>query len=148
MKKTLTFLLLGFLACFVWSCSSDDDTPVAPAELPATAQNFIKQYWPAATIVKAEQEPEKDGAFYDVWLSDGTEIEFTSAGEWISVDAPVAKAVPDGIVPQQILTYVADNCGALGVNEISKEVYGWKAELVTGLELHFSPTFEYMASTY
>lgn len=139
MKKILALTLGLFLIMGMWSCSSDDDDKVVPeTELPAAAKTFLMSYFPEAKVLKVEKDTKHANAEYDVTLSNGFSVEFTQAGEWVDVDAPLGITVPDGIVPPAISAYIAEKYPDNGVNEISKEATHYEVELVTGLDLNFS----------
>lgn len=144
MKKLLTFLFIGILACVAWSCSDDDnndDIVISEKDLPTSAKSFLSSYYPDNKIVKVELDVEHAGAKYDVKLSNGAEVEFDAAGNWIAVDAPAMGSVPAGIVPAEITSYVDANYQGALITEISKEAYGYEIELSNGAEVKFSPDF-------
>ena len=135
MKKILILtaaLLLGAVTALAAT-----DRPISPDKLPAAAKTFIQQYFPERTIAYAE----KDGALtrtkYEVHLSDGTEIEFKSNGEWDKVDCKFAP-VPAALVPAPITQYVETNFPGAVIVKIDKERHGWDVELNNDLELKFS----------
>ena len=59
------------------------------------------------------------------------------SGEWTDVDAPLNEELPTGFYPEAIDTYLLANMDGAGINEISKERYGYDVELVTGTDLRF-----------
>ena len=135
--KFLPFLLVAVMAVGFWSCSDDDDDDdqkVTEQQLPAAAKEFLSEYYPTVTVTKVY----KDVTTYDVTLSNKHKVEFTATGEWTDVEAPKGQTVPDGFYPAAINTYIADNLNGAGIMEISKEVYGFDVELVTGTDLRFS----------
>lgn len=138
MKKTLKFiplLLIAVLGITLSSCSDDDD-PITPAELPASAKVFISTYYPDATILSANQDD--DG--YEVTLSDGTNIDFNYAGLWQDVDAPFGQSVPTGFYPMAIDEYLSLNLPGAAINEISIEPSGnFEVELIDGTDILFGP---------
>lgn len=137
MKKTLSLLFAALFAVMVWSCSSDDDTPISETELPSNAKNFIAMYFPQDKITKVERDGSNALAEYDVRFASGYEVEFNSAGDWVDVDAPMGQTIPTGIAPLAIESYVSLNYPTNGINEISTEINGYEVELVSGLELLF-----------
>lgn len=143
MKKVLFFLLTAVLIAPLWSCS-DDDELVVFGDIPSKAQVFVESYFPGAKVVKVERDGKHSSAKYDVYLSDGTEIEFDSAGEWIDVDAPYGKAVPAAIVPSPIAEFVVDTYPDQLINEFSRESYGYKAELTNEVELEFDHDYVFI----
>ena len=66
--------------------------------LPQSALDFIGATFPYIQIVECEREFSENT--YEVELSDGVEIEFDHAGEWLEVDAGRVKALPVDVVRQ------------------------------------------------
>lgn len=138
MKKTfkiLSLLLVAVLSStMLLSCDDKDDDTISVTSLPEQARAFISQYFPSATVMYAQ----KDNTDFEVTLSDGTKIEFNSAGEWTDVDAASGKTIPNGFYPADIDIYIGLNYDGAGINGISKEPRGYDVELVSGLELIFN----------
>lgn len=146
MKKFLKFmplLLVAVLGFATWSCSDDDDKdkPLVVNMLPDQAKEFVAKYFPSAAIVAAKT----DGKEYDVALSDGTQIEFDSAGQWLDVDAPRGGYLPSGFYPEGIDEYISLNYNGFGINEISKETGGYDVELVNGVDLKFDADGQFIS---
>lgn len=139
MRKFLSLMMIGLIAVMAWSCDDDDDknTPISFSDLPKTAQNFLNEYYPSDKVVSIDREGKHEGTEYDVRMASGHEVEFDVAGQWTDVDAPAQQYVPEGIVPEPIRQYVTENFQAFGINEISREKYGYEVELTSGLELRF-----------
>ncbi|MDE7108631.1 MAG: PepSY-like domain-containing protein [Muribaculaceae bacterium] len=137
MKKILRFLplvLIVLVGMGLSSCSDDDDEKtITETELPGVAKNFIRQYFPDATIRSAQ----KGNNEYEVKLSDGTDIDFDKEGNWKDVDAAPGQTIPSGFYPEAIDNYIAANMNGTGINEISKEGAGYDVQLLTGVELLF-----------
>ncbi|MDE6485730.1 MAG: PepSY-like domain-containing protein [Duncaniella sp.] len=142
MRRFLKFVPLLFAAVAamaLWSCS-DDDNFVPADELPVTARSFLSTYYPQAKVVTVEM----DGGVYKAVLTNGHQVEFNSAGEWTDVEAPAGQTIPSGFYPADIDSYVAENFPGSGINEISVTMLGYDVDLVTGIELMFSPTGEFI----
>ncbi len=133
--KVILIIFVAILAFSLSGCSDDDDQPVDSTELPVAAQTFISTYYPAAGVSSAVVS----GNEYDVVLDNGTTIDFNMSGEWLEVTAPLGQTVPSGFYPSQIDSYVAQYGNGSGINEISKESYGFEVELVSGVEFQFGP---------
>ena len=148
MKRLKTLLPLLFLAVFgvaMASCSDDDndkDLIITASNLPEVSRTFISTYFPNATVVKATKDKDE----YEVILSDKTQIDFYTSGEWKDVDAPAGQALPTGFYPADIDLYLAFNLEGVGVNEISKESYGYDVETVTGLDMRFDHDGKYLST--
>lgn len=142
MKKILSFLplmLIALIGLGVTACS-DKDEPVSPEELPHDAQFFLATYFPDAPVVTSV----KDGDEYEVVLTDGSRIDFNQKGEWRDVEAAAGKTIPSGFYPDVIDQYIVENFSGVGINEISMEANGYEVKLVTGIELLFTYTGEYI----
>ena len=101
--------------------------------MPVSARTFVSTYFAPAKVATVY----KDGSEYEVMLSDGVRIDFNKSGEWTDVDAPLNKELPTGFYPETIDTYLLANMYGAGINEISKERYGYDVELVNGIDLRF-----------
>ncbi len=105
-------------------------------ELPQKAQTFIETYFNAADISFVKME--KDGLHndYDVRMTDGTEIDFDHDGSLEQVDCNT-KAVPAGIVPEKITTYVAEHFAGAFIVKYEIDRRELKVELNNSLDLEF-----------
>lgn len=124
----------------VTSCDDDnnDDKPINSSELPQQAKSFLNVYYPSIDIISTMRDKDNGRVEYEVTLANGHEVTFDSEGAWKDVDAPATQIIPAGIAPQPIADYVATNYPTDGINEISKEYYGYEVELVNSLDLRFN----------
>lgn len=139
--KFLPFLLVALMVTAFWSCSDDNDDnnkEIPNSELPQPAKEFLDTYYPSISYTTIEDKDD-----YEVYLANNHEVEFSKAGDWKDVDAPMGQQIPSGFYPSAIDTYVEEN-GNAGINEISKEGYGFEVKLVTGTELRFSADGTFM----
>ena len=111
--------------------------------VPDAVNAFVKQYFPNATIVGVETDNEHGGMEYDIYLSDGTEVDFDTSNQWDNVDCHT-KAVPAALVPQAIATYVKNNYQNMAITKINKEYHGYEIELSNGLDLNFDRSGQFM----
>lgn len=146
MKKLFLFALAAFLLTAV-SCSDDDNKEkiIDAAQLPETAKMFAEAHLPEATFTRVEHQsvPDSDGSVYDTKLSNGFEIDFDSDGNWTDIDGN-NQTVPDAIVPQPILDYVAANYASSTVTTIEIENHGYDIELSNGTDLVFNENGEFI----
>ena len=101
---------------------------------------FVETYFPQVGILKVEADEDE----YDVKLTDGTEITFTLAFEWKSIDcdeSSVYGIVPAELVPEQIAAYVTTNYPNQHIDKIEKMANGWEIELSNGVEIEFDSNF-------
>lgn len=141
MKKTkhlFTLLCAVVLSFGLFSCSDDDkDISITADQLPATAASFIRDYYSPDDVLSVYKDTDDGTTEYEVILKNGHKVTFNDKGEWTDVDAPQGQSVPTKFVPEPILNYVSTNFPGIGINEISKERYGYDVELVNGLDLTF-----------
>ena len=122
------FASVSFVSC--------KDVIITADKLPATAQTFIKEYFPGSDISYVKKDKELTKTTYEVVLQDGTEIDFDSKGQWDKVDCKRA-AVPAKLIPDAIATYVQTNFPGQAIVKIDKELFGYEIELLNDLELKF-----------
>lgn len=116
---------------------ADRDRIISPEELPAAAQAFVTQYFPDQTISYAKKEIDHLRTNYEVRLDDGTEISFTSKGEWDKVERHY-QAVPAALIPANIAAAIQERFPNATVVKIDKERSGYDIELNNDLELKFN----------
>ena len=107
------------------------------SELPSGARDFIKQYFPNATIDKAKKDAEHGEKGYEVILADGTELEFWKDGKYREVDGK-KKPIPTGFIDQSIVDYVSKNYPGKKITHID---YGHKdvdVDLTDDVDLEFT----------
>lgn len=114
--------------------------PTAQA-LPEAITTFIKQQFPNATIAGIEPDYEHGGLEYDVYLSDGTQIDFDANQQWEKVES---RAVPAYFIPKAIATYVSSNYQNMAITKIKKEYNTYEVELVNGMDLVFDRSGHFM----
>ena len=107
----------------------------ATQALPEAITAFIKQHFPNATVVGVEPDNEHGGLEYDVYLSDGTQVDFDANNQWEKVES--MKGVPAFFIPKAIATYVKSNYQNLAITKVNKEYHGYEIELANGLDLNF-----------
>lgn len=141
MKKINYFLMLmlGIFTLTFASCNDDDEAgPISEALLPQTAKTFLSQYFSNAEVAGITMKTDDGKKEYEVYMTNGMKIKFDELGDWTDVDAPTGQIVPEGFVPEKIASYVSENYPNYGINEISKERYGYDVDLTNGLDLVFN----------
>lgn len=133
MKRIITMMLVAITASF--SALVFAGTPINQSELPKAAQTFLSKHFPGDNVRKAEKEPGRRGAEYDVDLFSGAEVDFRDNGDWKEIKAAHGKAVPAAIIPTAILKYVSTNYAGQSIVEISRKRGGYEIELSNGTEL-------------
>ena len=111
--------------------------------LPEAITAFLNKNFPGAAVVGVETDNEHGGLEYDVYLNDGTEVDFDTRNQWEKVDCKV-KAVPASLVPPTIASYVKTNYLSLPITKIDNKRYGYEIELSKGIDLKFSSNCQFM----
>lgn len=108
-----------------------NDMVISVGELPSNAQNFISQNFKGtnATLVK------KDLDSFEVNLSDGTEIEFMTNGDWKDVDGKY-KAIPLDFLPKELLSKAQASQANAQIVKVEKEVSGYKFQFNNNMEVY------------
>jgi hypothetical protein len=133
MKKILAIVatfMLTMTAC------ADRHQLVQYSELPAQAQSFIQKYFNNADVSNIIREYDGMVYEYDVYLLNGTEIEFNYQGSFQSIDCK-RTAVPEGIVPELITSFVALHHPNQMIVEYKVEYRRLKVGLSNDWELEF-----------
>ena len=123
------------LVLLMTGCS---DKPVLPTELPAPVMSFIQQTYPGQTITFAQKDLELTGWKYEVFLADGSHVEFDTDDTWDKVESPMTQPVPAQLIPAPIATHLQANFPGTFVTKIDKERNGYEIELATGVELKYN----------
>lgn len=103
--------------------------------LPDAITAFIKQQFPNATIAGVEPDHDHGGLEYDVYLNDGTQIDFDANNQWEKVES--MKGVPAFFIPKAIASHVKGSYQNTVITKINKEHNGYEVELNNGIELRF-----------
>lgn len=137
MKKIFSLLVL-FIATAHFAFAGDIVTKDV-MKLPLTARNFINQYFSTPQIdhIKIENEV-LQAKKYEVKLTNGTEIDFDSQGNWTEVDCKKS-AVPASLVPAFVKQYMKSNgFNKELVTKIDRARKSYEVKLNSGLDLKFS----------
>lgn len=138
MRKFVMTCVVMFLALGV-ACA-DVDRPISVEQLPEKAQKFLKEHFPSQKVSFAKEDIEILYKEYEVVLTDGTRLEFSSSGEWKSVDCKYG-SVPKAIVPRQITDYLSKNYPEVAVLSIDYENKRYEVSLANRIELTFDKQF-------
>ena len=141
MKKMLFLAVVSVMLCTV-ACSRAEQV-IAFEQMPAASQTFVKNYFPGEQVSYVTKDREGLGWEYEVKLANGTSLDFDDEGELISVDCK-STAVPDGIVPTQVTSYVGEKFPNAFIAEWGRDGRRWKAELSNGLELIFDKSYNFV----
>lgn len=136
MKKILSLFVMAIMAIQL-SFATDAITKDVN-QLPLQARNFINSHFSKPQIAQIKIDKEMmESTKYEVWLSDGTEIDFDSKGNWEEVS--VKKGVlPTSVVPAFVTNYLKDhNFVTEGVTKVERDRSGYEVKLGTGVSFKF-----------
>ena len=135
MRKQTFILVCLFTLCAI-TLRADNEKPIQVNQLPAAAQQFIKQHFADRKIVLAKMETELMSKSYEVIFADGDHIDFDDKGNWEEVDCK-SSSVPAAVVPVRIMDYVRTNYPDETVKKIEKDRREYEVKLSNRVELSF-----------
>ena len=135
MKKIL--LTLACLIMVIGTALADKEKTISVSELPTKAQTFIKEYFSDCKVALAKLESGIVEKSYDVTFTNGVKLEFDSSGDWTEVKCKNS-SVPEGIIPEKIVSYVKENFSGQKILEIEREKKTYEIKLSGGLEIKFN----------
>ncbi|MDO4880544.1 MAG: PepSY-like domain-containing protein [Capnocytophaga sp.] len=144
MRKLTKMMLLVAAVFMVNFASAQDDKAISFSELPAKAQEFVKNYFSEAEITSVWKDTELLSVEdYSVVLNNGTEIEFYPNGGWKKVETR-GSVIPAKIIPSGISEYLNKHYPNTSVKEIKKKKRGYEVELSNGLDLEFNSNGKFL----
>lgn len=114
----------------------------ATQALPEAITSFLKQHFPNATVVGVEPDHDHGGLEYDVYLNDGTKVDFDTNNQWDQVES--MKGVPAYFIPKGIANYVRSNYQNMTITKVNKEYNIYEIELANGLDLNFDSSGRFL----
>ncbi|WP_418403675.1 PepSY-like domain-containing protein [Alistipes putredinis] len=136
--KKLVVLFVSMLV-LATTASAGNDKPIQVSQLPQTAQQFIKKYFGDRKVAFAKEESDFRKS-YEIAFTTGDKIEFDRKGEWTDIDCKYS-AVPAGIVPAQIVAYIAENYPDSQVVQIEKDSRSTEVKLDNRMEIKFDKQY-------
>lgn len=103
-----TKVICTFLLLLTITIMNAQRKKINTSELPEKAMIFLTEHFPGITIDKVSRDPEYGEKGFEVWLSNGTEVEFWKEGGWREVDGH-KKPIPTAFIAPEILDYVKTN---------------------------------------
>ena len=126
MIKKIT-LLFFIIAIAVYA----DDMYIAPNQLPNNILQFVKTYFPNASIMYAEMDRKK----YEIGLNNGVEMEFFRNGELKEIDGNYT-ALPFNILPKSVANTVLKTYPNTVITKIKKKWNLYEVKLNNMMELY------------
>ena len=136
--KKIVVLFVSMLV-LATTASAGNDKPIQVSQLPQTAQQFIKKYFGDRKVAFAKEESDFRKS-YEIAFTTGDKIEFDRKGEWTDIDCKYS-AVPAGIVPAQIVAYIAENYPDSQVVQIEKDSRSTEVKLDNRMEIQFDKQY-------
>ena len=137
-------LVLAFVAAVAVGAQAKDTYSRDASVLPAAARSTLaKNFKAGVNIVKIDKTLSHVND-YEVILTDGTEVEFDSKGNWTNVEVGAKSSVPDGLVPQAIRSYVSKDQPKARIVGIERERRGYSVDLSNGIEMKFDQAGKFL----
>ena len=137
MKKLFLLLVSVFTLQFA---SADNDKPIAFEQLPATAQQFVKQNFADQKVAFVKKESELFDASYELMFVSGDKVEFNKKGEWTDVRCKHT-GVPAAVVPAKIAEFVKSSYPDAKILSLEKDRYSYEVRLSNFWEIKFDLQF-------
>ena len=133
--------LIVCLLAIQLSTAAPDDKPIEFTQLPAKAQQMIKEHFPEHSIALVKMDNELFDKSYEVFFTDGNKIEFDRGGIWTEVDCKHNR-LPERLIPEPIRNYVSKNYSGVTIYKIEKDSRKrHEVSLTNGVELKFDAKF-------
>lgn len=140
MKRFILYLFLLFLPAAAFA---DTDKSIKTEELPEKALTFIKAHFPDVKISYAKMEIDLFEKSYEVFLVDGSKVEFDRKGKWKEIKCSFSQ-VPKEAIPEQIRKYVSAYHNTNKIVAVDRDRKDYEVELDNGMELKFNLKFEFI----
>lgn len=137
----MTLALVALVSLVSLGLYAANDRVIQSKQLPKAAQLFLAKHFAGRAVSFAKEDRDFSGTTYDVRLADGTELEFTSAGEWKEVDGNHT-ALPLTFIPAQLVKTIQSQHAGDAIVHIERKRRGYQVELASGLELLFDVRFQ------
>lgn len=136
-RKLCMLPVMAVLMGVMTLTSCNDEKDIDFSGLPATAQAFIKQYFPGTEVTRAVRDKDHGTKDYEVTLSDGTELDFDESGTWTKVDCHFSN-LPAGILLPTIATHIETTYPDAVAYKVEKELGGYEVSINSGKELIYT----------
>lgn len=145
--KRMTFFAAMVASLMMLASCDKEDKNIALDSLPDQAKTFVENYFGELTISRVVKDYDDFSHDYKVYFSNGTKVEFSRSGEWEDIDCHGSK-VPDGVLPEKILSYVQTNYPSNVVVQIERDGAYYDVELDSDLDLVFGRDGDFVRIDY
>ena len=146
MKKIFSILALAIATLVGLQSCEKEDVMIPAAELPSEVISFLDTHFSGIEVSSVIKDYDNSTYEFEVYLSNGTRIELSRRGEWRNVENHLA-GVPHSVIPNKILTYVAENYPDQMIIGIERDRQ-IDVELKCGVELVFSLNEDFVKFDY
>ena len=146
MKKIFSILALAIATLVGLQSCEKEDVMIPAAELPEEVISFLDTHFSGIEVRSVIKDYDNSTYEFEVYLSNGTRIELSRRGEWRNVENHLA-GVPHSVIPNKILTYVAENYPDQMIIGIERDRQ-IDVELKGGVELVFSLNEDFVRFDY
>ena len=146
MKRAFLTIMAALASLVVLASCDNDEKHLDYNELPNVAKSFINNYFGNSEVRSAIKEYDDLTYHYEVYLTDGTKIEFKKNGEWREVENRV-EGVPTSILPAGIVSYVQENYGSYFIVSAERDRQ-YDIELNNDLDLDFTLDGDFIRIDY
>ena len=140
MKKWSILFFCLMALCLTITVRAGDGKSIPMNQLPATAQQFVRQHFSIDQLALVKMESELFSKSYEVVFSNGDHIEFDSKGNWEKIDCH-SSVVPAELVPAPIAKYVRKHYPMASILELEKGRKEYEVKLSNRRELTFDTNF-------
>ena len=146
MKKIFSILALAIATLVGLQSCEKEDVMIPAAELPSEVISFLDTHFSGIEVRSVIKDYDNSTYEFEVYLSNGTRIELSRRGEWRNVENHLA-GVPNSVIPNKILTYIAENYPDQMIIGIERDRQ-IDVELKGGVELVFSLNEDFVRFDY
>lgn len=146
MKRAFLTIVAALASLVVLASCDNDEKHLDYNELPNVAKSFINNHFGDNEVRSVIKEYDDLTYHYEVYLTDGTKIEFKKNGEWREVENRV-EGVPTSILPAGIVSYVQENYGSYFIVSAERDRQ-YDIELNNDLDLDFTLDGDFIRIDY
>ena len=99
-------------------------------DLPIHVKLFVQKHFPLQAISFVEHKDTE----YEIYLNDGTEVDFTEKGMWKKIDCK-EQAVPASLLPEKIVTLVKSLFDDALIVKVGKIKQGYEVTLSNAISM-------------
>ncbi|ENQ6619176.1 PepSY-like domain-containing protein [Campylobacter lari] len=124
-------LKIASMALALASCVFAKDMVVGVNALPVNSKNFIQKHFTGSNIALVKQDIDS----FDVYLDNGTELEFFINGDWKEIDAKY-RPIDTSFLSPNVLATIKKMHPNASIIKVEKEIQGYKFKLNNMMEIY------------